>query len=177
MGHCPLHWIVKDFEPQYIRIIYLSYSYDRWWHLWGLRLVYNCGSTYTSFLHLSWVERYPRLMQTPCVIIQFMQHSIVNYLDYQMTVEAFKRIYAPTLYPIFNLDKLKVWFSKILSPFLVFLSILVHFCPPFGISVHYCTILSNFCTILSAFWYFCPLWLFLPTFVQLCPPLVFLSIF
>ena len=46
-----------------------------------------------------------------CVVILFMQQSIRNYVDYHMTMEAFKVTYTPTLYPIPDCDKLKVRFD------------------------------------------------------------------
>jgi len=33
----------------------------------------------------------------PCAVIRFMHQSIVNYVDYHMTMEAFKLSYAPIL--------------------------------------------------------------------------------
>jgi len=42
-----------------------------------------------------------------------MQQSIGNYVNYRMTVEAFKLTYAPTLYPIPDYDKPEVRFCPV----------------------------------------------------------------
>ena len=57
-----------------------------------------------------------------CSVVCFMQQSIANYVDYHMTVESFKLNYEPTLYPIPDFDKPKVYLSTFgyMYPLLLF---------------------------------------------------------
>ena len=57
-----------------------------------------------------------------CAVVCFMQQSIANYVDYHMTVESFKLNYEPTLYPIRDFDKPKVYLSTFgyMYPILLF---------------------------------------------------------
>jgi len=175
-GHCPLPWTSKDFEPQHVRIIYSHvvmvgddvYEVFDWRTVAVWPTLHSCTCREWNVTHSP--------CRHACVVIRFMQHSVVNYLDHH-TTEAFKRTYAPTLYLVTDLDKPNVWFSKIMSAFFVYLCTFVQLCPPFGISVH-------FCIILSTFWYFCPHISIFVIFVQFSPPfgiyvhlLVFMSTF